>query len=245
MPPSARRLRMAEILRHALLFGFRRWRGETLDTAGLDETVTRLLDLLEGRKIAFSLVGGMAMLRYVEGRNTEDLDLILTPEGLDALPEIAVRHRYRDFARARFGAVRVDLLLASNPLFREVLDRHTTPQPFDDRTIPCATVEGLILLKLYALPSLYRQGDFVRAGLYENDVATLMHAYTPAVEPLLATLAGHLGVSDGAAVRALVPSLQHRFDRVRQPGEISEEEAPPYGDFPAAPDREAWPPDQS
>jgi hypothetical protein len=35
-------------------------------------------------------------------------------------------------------------------------------------------VEGLILLKLYALPSLYRQGNFAKVGIYENDVATLL-----------------------------------------------------------------------
>jgi hypothetical protein len=52
--------------------------------------------------------------------------------------------------------------------------RYATIKPFRERDIPCATVAGLLLLKLYALPSLYRQGSFARVGLYENDIATLM-----------------------------------------------------------------------
>jgi hypothetical protein len=241
-PPSARQLRMADILRHALLFGFRRWRGDRIhttdpaDLADLNRAVAELLDLFERRRVAYALVGGMAVLRYLEGRNTEDLDFIIAPADLGAMPEIVVQQRHRDFARARFGAVRVDLLFTSNALFREVLRRHTTPQRFDDRTIPCATVEGLVLLKLYALPSLYRQGDFVRVGLYENDVATLLHAYKPAVEPLLQEVTRHLGAADAAALRLLVPTLQHRFDRLGRADEISED-MPPYPDIPAAPDR--------
>ena len=35
-------------------------------------------------------------------------------------------------------------------------------------------VEGLLLLKLFALPSLYRQGKIDRVELYEHDVAMLM-----------------------------------------------------------------------
>jgi hypothetical protein len=235
-PPKSGQLRMAEVLRHALLFGFRRWRGEAIDTDDLERAVGRLLDLFAERRLTYALVGGMAVLRYLAGRNTEDLDFIMAPADLDSLPEITVVERRGDFARARFGAVRVDFLFTSNPLFRAVLSRYATPQELDDRTIPCATVEGLILLKLYALPSLYRQGDFVRVGLYENDVATLLHAYQPAIEPLLQELARHLGAADEAAVRLLVPNLQHRFDRMRQPGEVSED-IPPYPDIPARFDR--------
>jgi len=79
--------------------------------------------------------------------------------------------------------------------------------------VPCATVEGLLLLKLYALPSLYRQGEFVRIGLFENDAASLLHAYRPQIEPLLAELGEHLSESDLAAVRTLVAELQRRFQR--------------------------------
>jgi hypothetical protein len=74
-------------------------------------------------------------------------------------------------------------------------------------------VEGLLLLKLYALPSLYRQGDFTRVGLYETDVATLIHDYRPPLEPLLAELAHHLSASDLAAVRDVVAEIRQRIER--------------------------------
>jgi len=68
-------------------------------------------------------------------------------------------------------------------------------------------------LKLYALPSLYRQGNFARVGLYENDVATLMQAYLPSMEPLLTDLSGHLSSTDLAAVRDIVSEIRTRIER--------------------------------
>jgi len=57
-------------------------------------------------------------------------------------------------------------------------------------------VEGLLLLKLYALPSLSRQENFARVGLYENDIATLNHDYRPDLNPLFEELESHLSASD-------------------------------------------------
>jgi len=45
----------------------------------LIETVTRFFALLRERQIEYVLVGGIALLQYVEGRNTEDIDLIMPP----------------------------------------------------------------------------------------------------------------------------------------------------------------------
>ena len=159
----------------------------------LSATVARLFATLDARGIDYLLVGGVALLQYVEGRNTEDLDLILALSSLAAVPEIRIESRKGDFAHGDFDGLQVDLLLAGNALFDEVMRHYRTTRPFAEREIPCATVEGLLLLKLYALPSLYRQGNFARVGLYENDIATLLQAYRPAVEPLLDELARHLG----------------------------------------------------
>jgi DNA-binding GntR family transcriptional regulator len=51
--------------------------------------------------------------------------------------------------------------------------------------------------------------------VYENDVASLLHVYRPAVEPLLAELAEHLTASDLEELERLVPELQQRLDRKR------------------------------
>lgn len=106
--------------------------------------------------------------------------------------------------------------MTRNPLFEKVRRRHATTGHFIERDVPCATVEGLLLLKLYALPSLYRQGNFSRVGLYENDVATLIEAYRPSLELLLQELSGYLSATDLAAVRDIVSEIQTRIERFRE-----------------------------
>ena len=121
-------------------------------------------------------------------------------------------HPY-DFARGKFGNLKVDVWLTSNPVFDTVLKRHTTSKRFVEQEIVCVTVEGLILLKLYALPSLYRQGNFTRVGLYENDVATLMHIHNPRLEPILSELTRHLNAGDLEQVKQIVEEIQQRLKR--------------------------------
>ena len=110
---------------------------------------------------------------------------------------------------------RVDgqLTALAGEFFERVRRQYATTQPFRERDIVCATVEGLLLLKLYALPSLYRQANFARVGIYENDVATLVQAYHPDLEPLFAELSRHLSASDLASVRQIMVEIQQRIDR--------------------------------
>lgn len=182
----------------------------------LIETVARFFSLLRERQIEYVLVGGIALLQYVEGRNTEDIDLIMAVSALERLPEVHVETRDSDFARGRFNDLKVDVLLTSNPLFDEVRQRYTAVQRFVEQDIPCATLEGLILLKLYALPSLYRQGNFTRVGLYENDVATLLHAHNPPIEPLLDELSLYLSKSDMTQVKQITNEIQQRISRFEE-----------------------------
>ena len=120
---------------------------------------------------------------------------------MSSSPEIRLASQDANFARGRFEDLQIDFLLTRNPLFERVRRQYATTQPFRERDIVCATVEGLLLLKLYALPSLYRQANFARVGIYENDVATLVQAYHPDLEPLFAELSRHLSASDLASVR--------------------------------------------
>ena len=159
------------------------------------------------------MVGGVALLQYIEGRNTEDVDLIMAWPSLSRLPEIQVTRQDANFARGKFDELQIDIRLTRNPLFEKVRQQYATVQHFVERDIPCATVEGLLLLKLYALPALYRQGSFARVGIYENDIATLMHAYQPQLEPLLIELSHHLSETDLAAVRDILADIQERIKR--------------------------------
>jgi predicted nucleotidyltransferase len=206
-------LHIGNIIRHAMVFNFPKHQEATMDTDALLQAVARLFTLLHERQIAYLLVGGIAMLHYVQGRNTEDIDLIMSVSSFQKLPEIAMMSQDANFARGTFEILQIDFLLTRNPFFAMVQRQYATVQAFLERDMPCATVEGLLLLKLDALPSLYRQGNFVRVGLYENDIATLIHAYQPDLDALFVVLAQYLSVSDMAALRDIAAEIQQRIAR--------------------------------
>jgi predicted nucleotidyltransferase len=88
-------------------------------------------------------------------------------------------------------------------------------EKFLDRNIPLATVEGLILLKLYALASLFRQGNFSRVGIYENDIATLLHYYQSDMPLLLNELSNYVNKNDFAEIKGVVSDIQNRIKRFK------------------------------
>jgi hypothetical protein len=207
---------IGEVIRNAVLFNPGNHGEHLMNSDFLIETVASFFALLRERQVEYVLVGGIALLQYVEGRNTEDIDLIMALTALERLPELHVETCDADFARSRYGDLKVDVLLTSNPLFDEVRKRYTTMQRFVEQDIRCATVEGLILLKLYVLPSLYRQGNFTRVGLYENDVATLLHLHHPPIEPLLAELDLYLNDSDMTQVKRIANEILQRLSRFEE-----------------------------
>ena len=178
--------------------------------------VEQLFNLLESRKVDYVLVGGIALLTYVEGRNTQDIDLIMALPSLSILPEIKIESQDMYYARGNFGELQIDILLTENPLFAIVEKNYTIIKQFMDHNIRCATVEGLILLKLFALPSLYRQGSFERVGIYENDIATLMYAFNPKMKPLFEELGKHLNETDMLEARKIIADVETRIQRFRK-----------------------------
>jgi hypothetical protein len=213
---SSSQVHIGEVIRNAVLFNPGNPQDRLMNSDSLIETVGQFFTLLSEREIDYVLVGGIALLQYVEGRNTEDIDLIMAVSALERLPELDVSTRDVDFARGKFGELKVDLLLTSNPLFDEVRKRFTTSKHFVEHAIPCATVEGLVLLKLYALPSLYRQGNFTRVGLAENDIATLIHIHKPTLQPILDVLENYLSTTDMVQVKQIVDEINERLERFRE-----------------------------
>lgn len=181
--------------------------------------VEQLFNLLDERKTDYVLVGGIALLTYVEGRNTQDIDLIMASPSLAKIPEIKITNQDMYFARGQFGELQIDILLTRNPLFDIVAKKYSTEKQFMDRKIRCATVEGLLLLKLFALPSLYRQGSFERVGIYENDIASLIYTFNPKMDPLFAELGKHLKDSDMTEARKIVMDVEARIQRFRKANE--------------------------
>ncbi len=122
-----------------------------IDKARSCQAVQHLFTLLAQRRITSALAGGVALLHDVQGRHTNDV------------------------ARAMFAELPVDILLARNAFFGTYID--SMPNQLRCLNKPFVTIEGLLLLKLYALCSRYRQGNMARIELCENDIATSLHDY--------------------------------------------------------------------
>jgi hypothetical protein len=184
-----------------------------MDTDSLYASAEELFTLLQQRDIPHVLVGGLALLFHVDSRNTEDVDLIVALPDLQSIPGLHVEERNDWFAKASLGSLRVDLLFTANPLFAFVAAQHVEPRTFRSHTLHVATAEGLLLLKLYALPSLYRQGQIARAALYESDIALLLIAHPADDEKLLSALRPHMLESDIQALAGVLNDVRARMER--------------------------------
>ncbi len=180
---------VGQVLQNAIVFNFSRQRGrqDFMNASNVPAEVERFFALLDERRIDYLLVGGVAMLAHIRGRNTDDIDLIISlSEQARMAPSVRVIEREEFFAEARFESLRVDFREAEHALFSIVARDYAEEREFDflgaRRTIKCASPAGLLLLKLYALPSLYRQGKIDRARIYESDVGQLLNAF-PEIDP--------------------------------------------------------------
>lgn len=169
--------------------------------------------LLDERQIPHLLVGGLALVCHAEARNTEDVVFIMALSDLDRLPELTITDRNEWFAKAAYGPLQVDILLTENPLFAEVASKHVETRDYRGHRLRVATPVGLLLLKLYALPSLYRQGQIARAALYESDLALLLLSHPVADETLLGALRPHLIESDVNALADVLSDVRGRMER--------------------------------
>jgi len=201
---------IGEILRDAEAGRLDRIFAENREPYDFIATTERLFALLDERKIDYVLVGGLAMLQYVDGRNTRDIDLILSNASLNDVPQLSVSTRDRDFARADFDGVQVDILLTTNAIFDFVRKSHATERSFGKLTVRCATPQGLLILKLFALPSLYRQGENTRAAIYEADIAGLLSNRTVDADAAYSVLTPHVLATDIAELRRILAQIESR-----------------------------------
>jgi hypothetical protein len=212
---------IAEIIRHGVLFDVKNWKNPVFSSDNLMALVEQLFTMLTEREIDYLLVGGVALLSYIKGRNTQDIGLILAKLDLNRLPEISLTDENQDFARGMFQDLQIDLRLTQNGLFNQVKQNYATARQFGallrryrkGRTLTCATVEGLLLLKFYALPSLYRQGDFNRVSIYENDILQLLLSHQAQLPPLLKVLERYLSATDLQEIQSIAADIQDRIAR--------------------------------
>jgi hypothetical protein len=206
---------IGDVICNAAVFNIKNWLGGMMNSDSLIQSVQDFFTLLEQRKIDYVLVGGIVTLHYIEGRNTQDMGVLTAVSSLEKLPELRVSSQDMDFVRASYNELQIDILLTQNPLFKKVHSQYSKVEKFLDRNIPLATVEGLLLLKLYALPSLYRQGNFARVGIYENDIATLLHDYQPDMSALLNELSNHVNENDLTKIKGVLSDIQKRIQRFK------------------------------
>jgi hypothetical protein len=101
LPEGVSLRRVAEVLLDAWEADPRRWmnapmalrEGAPKPAMPVPQDAMDLFRLLAGRRVDYLLVGGMAMLTYVKGRNTKDVDLLMSVAALEQLPELAVEER--------------------------------------------------------------------------------------------------------------------------------------------------------
>jgi len=208
-PPERRALHRADdlssVLRDAEIpYGFDRG-------AALTAATRRFLAGLSSSGIPHLLVGAMAMLQHVDGRTTRDIDLIVALDDLEKIPGFLLEESNEWFATGTVGPLRIDLLFTANPLFAEVLANHAVTKALLDVPIRCATPEGIILLKLFVLPSLYRQGNIHRAALYETDILQLLLQHPLKVDSLLSQIQPHMTETDINHLRQVLADIQQRI----------------------------------
>ena len=214
MPPSP--ISIAETIACGVAFDPQNSRRvKQMDLNELFASVGHLFDLLEQRKVDYVLTGGIALLSYVEGRNTQDVDLILSRKVIDLLPELTIEDENQEFLRARLGELQVDVLLTTNKLFARVAASFSTKRTFADRKVNCVTPEGLLLLKLFALPSLYRQGQFDKVRIYEGDIEALAAGQNLRIVPLVDSLGDVLLESDLQELSQLAVEMETRIVRAK------------------------------
>ena len=206
-------LDLVQIIQDAHDFDF--WRTRMAET-NISKSVGEFLDALANAQVDFVIVGGIAMLAYVEGRNTKDIDLIVALADLEKIPDLSITYQDRDFARAEYRGLQIDILKTENKLFDLARREHTTENEIEKRKIKIATPEGLVLLKLFALPSLYRQGIFDRVALYETDITMLMQRYPMSRETITKTLKPFLSETDLDSLHDILNDIEKRIRRFRE-----------------------------
>src|SRR5258706_6775810 len=128
----------------------------------LETALVELATALEDRGLPYVLIGGLAVSLSGEPRATLDVDISVwaAPERMDAAVEFlctrfrALRASPRDFVERHrvlpvetTNGIRADIIFALLPIEREIIQR-AVQKPIGDRTIPVASVEDLLFMKL-------------------------------------------------------------------------------------------------
>lgn len=173
----------------------------------LQQGLTELAEIFEGRHIRYALIGGLAVGYRSLFRNTEDIDLVLDvpqlvlPQVLEDLmargfefdlPTVIREWTAHGMTALNYRGFQVDWLKPLLPCVQEVIDT-ATPENWLTVPVRVATVEGLLVLKTFAM-RLQDQLDISRLlaanrGLLDIErVRSTLHGCLPDDDPRLVRL---------------------------------------------------------
>ncbi len=177
----------------------------------------KLIELLETKGIDYALVGGVAMMAIApDARATDDYDFIGQRSDFESISELSKVSSDQNFGRYRHNETIVDALFIENPVFAHALKNYQADCTIAGRTIRSLSPSGIALLKLYALPSLYLQGQHVRVATYEQDLEVLFIVDPKISEDvLLKFLSKHLVQSQIAELKNTCEDIRQKLSRKR------------------------------
>lgn len=181
------------------------------------DALKQFVSVLDAESIDYALVGGVAlMVAADESRPTDDLAFIVAPERLETVEKVSLISKDANFGRYQWEGITIDALYTNNKIFSYALKNYRCTYDFGECSIASLTAEGLFLLKLYALPSLYLQTQFDRANTYELDLIRLFRR-TPEIreEQLFNFLQKHLEFSQIKELREIVEECRQKSQRKR------------------------------
>ena len=206
-----------EIIYSANAFNTRNWFNDyKMNADNLPKSVDKFLKLLSQNKIDIVIVGGIALLSYMQDRNTQDLDLIISKADFYKIsPSLKVLESDDNFANCEtFDGLKVDFLFTDNAIFNYVKKAFCQQRAYQEGVFYIATVEGLVLMKLYAWADLYLNGNLfndkfllTKSLRYKNDIEVLLLNYEIDLIPLKRILKKNLEASKFDLVENLIKQL--------------------------------------
>lgn len=186
---------------------------EEVESQGLADRVLRMFNTLNESGARYTLVGGLALLRYVHTRCPNEIEVIMGVQSLKKVPQMKLLAKQGHLIKAELEGIDLVLLMTSDPLFARVQKAHTRLQEFQGQEVVIATIQGLIMLHLYELPGFYRSASFARSSHYEHDLLSLMYYYFPDMKKIVKELSNYVNEEDLKEIQDAIVELERRLAR--------------------------------
>ncbi len=214
---EADKIGIKDIIYSANAFDIKNWFNTyQMNADNLPQSVDKFLKLLSHHKIDIVIVGGIALLSYMQDRNTQDLDLIASKADFYKIASsLKTIESDENFANCEtFDGLKVDFLFTENVIFNYVKKAFCQKRDYQEGSFYIATVEGLVLMKLYAWADLRFNGQLfddkfllTKSLRYKNDIEVLLLNYEVNLTPLEKILKKNLDAAKFGLVKDLIDRI--------------------------------------